>query len=119
MNVLYRRTELNAAEGALCNSKRVRVANWPAFCLNTVCWNKSQETETVLVKWVNMKGQNPKYCECTVFLYTASSHIRNFVYFVNKIVQIVGVFEGPSQNNFIVHIFWVSCFQHAQRTVTV
>jgi hypothetical protein len=90
--MLYLRTELDGAEGALCNSRRVQVANLLAFCLITVCWNKSQEIETVLVKWVNMKGQNPKYYECTV-----SSHIRSFVYFVNTIVQIVGIFEGPSQ----------------------
>jgi len=52
-----------------------------------------------------MKDQYPKYCECTV-----SSHIRSFVYFVNTIVHIVGIFECPSQCNFIVHIFSVFFF---------
>ena len=100
--MLYLRTELDVGEGALCNSKRVQIANLPVSCHITVCWNKSQEIETVLVKWVNMKSQNPKYCECAV-----SSHIRSFVYFVNTVVQIVGIFEGPLQYNFIPHVFWV------------
>jgi hypothetical protein len=119
MNMLYLKTELDGAEGAegaLCNSKRVQVANLPAFCLITVRWNKSQEIETVLVKWVNMKGQNPKYYVCTVY-----SHIRSFVYFVNKIVQIVGKFEDPSQYNFIVRIFYILgvLFSLVQRTVAM
>jgi hypothetical protein len=91
--MLYLRTELDGAESA--------DSELPALCLVTVCWNKSQETETLLVKWVNVKGQNPR-CDCTV-----SSHIRSFV---NTTVQIVGRFEGPSQLNFIVLVFSVYCF---------
>jgi hypothetical protein len=89
--MLYLRTELDGAESA--------DSELPALCLVTVCWNKSQETETLLVKWVNMKGHNPR-CDCTDY-----SHIRSFV---NTTVQIVGRFEGPSQLNFIVLVFQFS-----------
>jgi len=112
--MLYLRTELDGGKGALCNNKRGWVVNLLTFYLITVCSDKSRETETVLVKWVNMKVQNPKYCERTV-----SSHIRSFACFVNTVVQIFGIFEGPSQYNFILHKFWVFCFQPVQRTVAM
>ena len=50
MNMLYLKTEPDGAEDAPCNSKTKRAVNLPAFCLVTVCWNKSQETETMLVR---------------------------------------------------------------------
>jgi len=45
-----------------------------------------------------------------VNVHTVSSHVRSYVYFVNMVVQIVCIFEGPSQYNFIVHIFLVFYF---------
>jgi hypothetical protein len=94
--------ELDCAENSLCNSGQVGVANLSATCCHhRNSWNKSQDIKTVLIKWVEIKGKNPRHRDCTV-----SSHVRSFVCFMNAVVQRIDRFEGQSQSNFIVHIFF-------------